>query len=116
MLKNEATSNIKIFQVLKKLDFLYSFPKQFIISVGVYCFPEKGLWCVNRDLLFTTESCILNSHPTKELHGFCLFGKTVLVNLILHFQQKFPTKCNSIERVFILDNPRGGKDSICSCH
>ena len=65
-LKNEVTSNVKIKEVLDKLT----------IPARVYMRDDK----------FTTDSGIVNLHPTKEHTELCLLLSFILSHMAVHLQ------------------------------
>ena len=79
-LKNEATSNIKIKEVLNKLT----------IPVGIYM----------RDDQFTTTSGIVNLHPTKGTHWVMYTNKN-------YFDSYGCPPPTNIERFLILNHKKG---------
>ena len=63
-LKNEATSNVEIKEILKLMN----------TSCGIYMRDDK----------FITTSGIVNLHPTKEHIGLCLLTSFILIHMAVH--------------------------------
>ena len=66
-LKNEATSNVKIKEILDILK---------LNSTGIYM----------RDAMFTTDSGIVNLHPTKGTVWVILLLSFILIHMAVHLQ------------------------------
>ena len=75
-LKNEATSNVKIKEILKRL----RASGELNIPCGIYMRDDK----------FTTDSGIVNLHPSVENIGLCIREappvqtKTILIHMAAH--------------------------------
>ena len=65
-LNDQATSNIRIKEVLDKLT----------IPAGIYLKDDK----------FTTTSGVVNLHPTKRTHWVYIQEKTILIHMDAHHQ------------------------------
>ena len=66
-LKNEATSNVKIKEILDILK---------LNSTGIYM----------RDAKFRTDSGIVNLHPTKGTHRVMFVTSFILIHMAVHLQ------------------------------
>ena len=69
-LKNKATSNIKVQQILSSLS---------LNDIGIYL----------RDGPFEFDTGIVNLHPSKEHIGFYIFTETFLIHMGLHLQRNY---------------------------
>ena len=67
-IKNEAISNVK---------------KKYLIKINIPC----GIYM--RDDKFTTDSGIVNLHPTKGTHWLCLLTKFILIHMAVHPQLRY---------------------------
>ena len=68
-IKNKATSNVKIYEVLKKIG-LDS-------KVGFYL----------RDEVFSSDIGIVNLHPLKRTHWVCYLNEFFLIVMVVHLQR-----------------------------
>ena len=69
-LKNEATSNIKIQQVLSSL---------YLDGVGIYL----------RDVPFKSDIGIVNLHPSKGTHWVCYITKMTLIVTVVFLRKNY---------------------------
>ena len=69
-LKNKATSNVKIKEILNRL----RASGELNIPCGIYMRDDK----------FTTDSGIVNLHPQLEHIGLCLQIKIILIHMDAH--------------------------------
>ena len=77
-LKNEATSNVKIKETLNK--------------IKIPC------WIYMRDDKFTTDSGIVNLHPSEGAHWVMFDNEFILIHMAVHFQLIY---LNTLKKVSI---------------